>query len=67
MKSLNHLFLFFSPSLLPNSFFSFLAGLRPASTEIRGDSCYRYAGLIACQLIADILAAQRGSLTFFPF
>lgn len=58
-------FIFFSPALL---FFGFLAvGLRPGSTEIRDDSCYRYAGLITCQLIADILAGQRGSLTFFPF
>lgn len=59
-------FILLLSSLTP--FFCFLAvGLRPDSTEIRGDSCYRYAGLITCQLIADIWAGQRGSLTFFPF
>lgn len=32
---------------------------------VRDDSCYRYARLITCQLMADISASQRGSLTFF--
>lgn len=63
----SHSFFFSPPLSSPTLFFSFLAvGLRPGSTEIRDDSCYRYAGLITCQLIADILAGQRGSLTFFP-
>lgn len=29
-------------------------GLRPGCGEIRDDSCYRYASLITCQLIAPV-------------